>query len=95
MQPPKTAVLRRRLDISAYAAQLMQLADCDGDGQLHDVFPWHDDYAIPETTVRAFRTDDAGQLCRNLAVDLDGDGRDEVILWNRHQLWYFASPEAE
>lgn len=66
----------------------------DGEGELHDVLPWDDTYAIPAGTIRAARGYDAGLVYRSLVADLDGDGLDEVLISHRERLWVFASPEA-
>jgi len=65
----------------------------DGTGKLHDVLPWKDEYAIPPCTIRASRSYDNGLRYGVLARDLDGDGLDEVVVFNRHRIWMFRSPE--
>ena len=65
----------------------------DGDGKLHDVLPWKEEYAIPQCTIRASRSYDNGQRYGVLARDLDRDGLDEVVVFNRHRVWIFRSSE--
>jgi outer membrane protein assembly factor BamB len=66
-----------------------------GNGELHDIFPWDERYAIPAGVIRAARGYDAGLGYPTLAADLNGDGLDEILVVSRQQVWLFASPEAE
>jgi hypothetical protein len=66
----------------------------DGDGQLLDVFPWKDAYAQPRRRIRAERSYDCGVRYRTLAHDIDGDGLDEVIIFDRYRVCIFKSPDA-
>jgi hypothetical protein len=65
----------------------------DGDGKLHDVLPWKEEYAIPQCTIRASRSYDNGLRYGVAARDLDRDGLDEVAVFNRQHVWLFKSPE--
>jgi hypothetical protein len=66
----------------------------DGDGQLYDVFPWNESYALPQGTIRCHRCYDAGFVYPSIVSDLDGDGLDEVLIISRQWVWIFESPEA-
>ena len=66
----------------------------DGDGQLHDVFPWDESYILPQGTIRCHRSYDAGFVYQTIVADLDGDGLDEVLVISRQWVWIFESPEA-
>jgi hypothetical protein len=66
----------------------------DGDGQLLDVFPWKDEYAQPRRRIRAERSYDCGVRYRTLAQDIDGDGLDEALIFDRDRVCIFKSPEA-
>ncbi|MFC1715997.1 hypothetical protein ACFL6S_20170 [Candidatus Poribacteria bacterium] len=65
----------------------------DGDGTLIDVFPWKDDYVQPKRLIRAERSYDCGVKYYPMTSDIDGDGLDEVIIYDRSQVWVFRSPE--
>lgn len=67
----------------------------DGEGHLHDVFPWDESFAIPAGMIRASRGYDAGLGYPTAGADINGDGLDEVLIVSRRQVWVFASPEAE
>lgn len=66
----------------------------DGDGQLLDVFPWKDEYAQPRRRIRAERSYDCGVRYRTIAQDIDGDGLDEVLIFDRYRVCIFKSPDA-
>ena len=62
-------------------------------GNLHEVFPWQDEYAQPARYIRAQRSYDCGvQYCTKVA-DLDNDGLDEIIIHDRDRVWVYHSPE--
>ncbi len=63
----------------------------DGDGQLLDVLPWRDEYAMPSRLIRAGRSYDCGVKYQTFSHDIDGDGLDEIIVHNRDRLWIFHS----
>ena len=67
----------------------------DGDGNLHDIFPWCDDCAHPPRTIRAQRSYDCGLVYQVLAADIDSDGRDEVLIRHRDSIWIFGNAEGE
>ena len=63
----------------------------DGDGSMHEVLPWDDNYAIPRQTCRTRRLYDCGVCYDAVAADIDGDGLDEIIVFNRFRVWIFHS----
>jgi arylsulfatase A-like enzyme len=65
----------------------------DGDGFLHDALPWDDLYTKPAQEIRAPRTYDCGQMYNIIVRDIDGDGLDEVIVFDRQRVSVFHSPE--
>jgi len=65
----------------------------DGDGALYDVLPWKDEYAQPSQLIRASRSYDCGVKYYPIAMDIDKDELDEVIVYDRRQVWIFHSPE--
>ena len=66
----------------------------DGDGSLIDVLPWREDYAQPRRWIRAERSYDCGVKYYPIAADLDGDGLDEILVYDRDRVWLFHSPES-
>lgn len=65
----------------------------DSDGNLIDVFPWSEDYIQPKRWIRASRSYDCGIKYYPLVSDLDNDGLDEVLIYDRDRIWIFHSPE--
>ncbi len=66
----------------------------DGDGNCHRVFPWHAEYAQEDgRTIRSKRSYDSDVGYQVRAVDLDNDGLDEVLIFDRSRVWIFGSPE--
>jgi hypothetical protein len=65
----------------------------DGDGSLRDVFPWREEYAQPREYIRSQRSYDCGVVYYPRAIDIDGDGLDEVIIHDRRQVFVYHSPE--
>ena len=63
------------------------------DGSPIDVFPWKDEYAQPKRLIRAERSYDCGVKYYPLVQDLDGDGLDEVLVYDRDRVWLFRSPQ--
>jgi hypothetical protein len=61
----------------------------DGDGTVLDVFPWDDAYAQPARLIRCTRSYDCGVSYGVLSWDMDGDGLDEVLIFDRHHVWVF------
>jgi len=57
------------------------------------VFPWKDEYAQPSRLIRAGRSYDCGVKFYAIASDIDGDGLDEVLVYDRDRVWLFHSPE--
>ncbi len=66
----------------------------NADGKKLEVFPWKDDYAMPPRKIRAARSYDCGLLYDILVIDLDGDGLDEALIYNRDQVWAFHCGDA-
>lgn len=64
------------------------------DGQEHTVFPWQDEYAQPQAIIRAKRGYDCGVGYRATVADVDLDGLDEVIIYDRRAAWVFHSPDS-
>ena len=65
----------------------------DGDGTLHEVLPWNDAYSWPSRRIRSRRSYDAGVQFLPRAMDIDGDGLDEIIVVDRRNVWFFHSGE--
>jgi hypothetical protein len=63
----------------------------DGSGSLHPFVPWVDSYARPAEHIRAARSYDCGVRYGVNVVDLDGDGVDEIVVYNRSSIWVFDS----
>ncbi len=72
-----------------------QLWPClmDGNGQMHDIIPWKDDYSHPPYEIWSHRSYDCGLRYETLSADIDGDGLDEMLVFNRHRVWIFHSAE--
>jgi len=66
----------------------------DGNGRLHDVLPWENTYSHPPMLIRAHRSYDCGLNYQTFSTDLNGDGLDEVLVYNRQNIWIFSSPDA-
>lgn len=64
----------------------------DGDGSIHDVFPWRDAYAQPKRLIRAARSYDCGVKYDALVADINRDGMDEVVVFDRSRVWIFRNP---
>ncbi len=67
----------------------------DGEGRLHRVLPWRAEYAHPSGLIRAHRSYDCGLVYQVLSADLNRDGLDEILVYNRHCVWIFSAPEVE
>jgi hypothetical protein len=63
----------------------------DGDGELIDVFPWDESCRIQEQHIRAKRSYDAGIRYNAIVKDIDNDGVDEVLVYNRDTAWFFKA----
>lgn len=63
------------------------------DGALVDVLPWKDEYAQPKRLIRAERSYDCGVKYYSLVKDIDHDGLDELLVYDRSRVWLFHSPE--
>lgn len=63
----------------------------DGDGSMVDVFPWKDEYAQPAELIRAGRSYDCGVRYGVRVLDLDEDGYDEVVIFNRRRILVFGT----
>ena len=61
----------------------------DGDGELRHVLPWEDGYAQPRRVIRGRRSYDCGVSYYPIAMDIDGDGLDEIIVHDRDWVWVF------
>lgn len=62
---------------------------------MHDVFPWKNEYSHPRYLITSHRSYDCGLLYQLWSEDLNGDGLDEALIFNRHNIWIFSSPEGE
>ncbi|MCX7007148.1 MAG: hypothetical protein NTY53_07855 [Kiritimatiellaeota bacterium] len=62
------------------------------DGTPLDVLPWKDEYAQPKRLIRAERSYDCGVKYYALVRDLDHDGLDEVLVYDRSRVWLFHAP---
>jgi len=62
----------------------------DGDGTLIEVLPWKEEYAQPARTIRARRSYDCGLLYDVIVQDIDDDGLDEIIVFDRYRVWIFG-----
>lgn len=65
----------------------------DGTGSLHPFLPWLESYARPAEHIRASRSYDCGVRYATKVLDLDHDGRDEVVVFNRSSIWVFHSED--
>ena len=64
----------------------------DGDGNVAVRLPWKDDYVQPRERIRGFRGYDYGIGFRTQVADLDGDGREEVLIYDRRRVLAFGPP---
>jgi hypothetical protein len=62
------------------------------DGAPLDFLPWKDEYAQPKRLIRAERSYDCGVKYYALARDIDHDGLDEMLVYDRYRVWLFHSP---
>ena len=65
----------------------------DGEGNRVMELPWKEDYVQPRQLIRGFRAYDYGIVFHNQVMDLDGDGRDEVVVWDRRRVMAFGAPD--
>ncbi len=65
----------------------------DGEGDRAMAFPFKEAYEQPEQRIRGFRAYDYGIGYSPLVVDLDGDGKDEVLIYDRRKVLAFGAPE--
>ena len=66
----------------------------NGDGEILSVFPWKDEYRQPCRFIRAKRAYDCGVQYWLKIEDLDRDGLDEILIYDRDHVWIFHSPES-
>lgn len=64
----------------------------DGDGNRVMEFPFKEDYNQPRQRIRGFRAYDYGIGYGATVVDLDGDGKDEVLISDRRKILAFGVP---
>jgi outer membrane protein assembly factor BamB len=67
----------------------------DGNGRLHDVFPWKNSYSHPTMLIRAYRSYDCGLVYQAFPTDINGDGLDEIVISDRQSVWIFSSPDSK
>ena len=64
----------------------------DGDGDRVMEFPFKKEYNQPRQRIRGFRAYDYGIGYTSLVLDIDGDGRDEVLIYDRGKVLAFGAP---
>ena len=64
----------------------------DGEGNRAVEFPWKEDYVQRAQHIRSFRGYDHGIGFRVQRVDLNGDGVDEIVVWDRNRVMAFGPP---
>ena len=64
----------------------------DGDGNMVMEFPFREDFKQPKQRIRGFRAYDYGIGYGAMVLDLDGDGRDEVLIYDRQKILAFGAP---
>ena len=64
----------------------------DGNGERAAELPWKVDYEQPSQRIRGARAYDYGIGFQIQVIDLDEDGRDEVIVWDRQRILAFGAP---
>lgn len=64
----------------------------DGKGRVAAVFPWQKRAERQPRDLPRHRADDFGEAFQARCHDLDGDGEDEVILFDRRTAWIFKVP---
>ena len=64
----------------------------DGEGNRAVEFPWKEDYVQRAQQIRSYRGYDHGIGFRLQLVDLNGDGVDEIVVWDRNRVMAFGPP---